>query len=109
MTVRLLFPGAGVPGDKIELRGQLRATLTLTAIASPSPSRRPSAQDSPTSSRAAASIARRPAPRGCRSTADRLIAWQLNWRGEQFCSRREIYGETDDTRTVFINTETRRS
>ena len=33
--------------------------------------------------------------------ADRLIAWQLNWRGENFWSSGEIYGETDDTRTVF--------
>ncbi len=37
--------------------------------------------------------------------ADRLIAWQLNWRGENFWSSGEIYGETEDTRTVFVNTD----
>ncbi|RMH39546.1 MAG: hypothetical protein D6689_16170 [Deltaproteobacteria bacterium] len=37
--------------------------------------------------------------------ADRLIAWQLNWRGENFWSSGEIWGRTKDTQTVFVNTD----
>jgi 4-amino-4-deoxy-L-arabinose transferase-like glycosyltransferase len=36
--------------------------------------------------------------------ADRLLAWQLNWRGENFWSSGEIWGETEDSRTVFMDT-----
>jgi 4-amino-4-deoxy-L-arabinose transferase-like glycosyltransferase len=33
--------------------------------------------------------------------ADRLIAWQLNWRGENFWSSGDIFGATPDAQTVF--------
>lgn len=37
--------------------------------------------------------------------ADRLIAWQLYWRGENFWSGDEIWGRDPDTRTAFKNTD----
>lgn len=37
--------------------------------------------------------------------ADRLIAWQLYWRGENFWSGDEIYGKFDDTKTAFKQTD----
>jgi hypothetical protein len=37
--------------------------------------------------------------------ADRLIAWQLYWRGENFWSGDEIFGRTEETRTVFKETD----
>jgi 4-amino-4-deoxy-L-arabinose transferase-like glycosyltransferase len=38
--------------------------------------------------------------------ADRLLAWQLNWRGENFYSGGEIYQHHfEDARTVFMNTD----
>ena len=37
--------------------------------------------------------------------ADRMIAWQLNWRGENFWQGGEIWGETRDTQTVFVKTD----
>ena len=37
--------------------------------------------------------------------ADRLITWQLNWRGENFWSAGEIFGATEDTKTVFVPTD----
>lgn len=37
--------------------------------------------------------------------ADRLIAWQLYWRGENFWSGDEIWGRFDDTRTAFKDTD----
>ncbi len=33
--------------------------------------------------------------------ADRLIAWQLYWRGENFWSGDEIWSKSEDTRTAF--------
>jgi len=41
--------------------------------------------------------------------ADRLIAWQLNWRGENFYSGGEIHHPRfEDARTVYIDTDSRR-
>lgn len=37
--------------------------------------------------------------------ADRLIAWQLYWRGENFWSGDEIWGRTDEMRTAFKQTD----
>lgn len=37
--------------------------------------------------------------------ADRLIAWQLYWRGENFWSGDEIWGRFDDTKTAFKDTD----
>jgi hypothetical protein len=36
--------------------------------------------------------------------ADRLIAWQLYWRGEQFWSGGEIWGWLPEMKTSFVNT-----
>ncbi len=37
--------------------------------------------------------------------ADRLIAWQLYWRGENFWSGDEIWSESPETRTAFKQTD----
>jgi len=37
--------------------------------------------------------------------ADRMLAWQLNWRGENFWQTGEIWGRTKDTQTVFVKTD----
>ncbi|WP_428266779.1 ArnT family glycosyltransferase [Haliangium sp.] len=37
--------------------------------------------------------------------ADRLIAWQLYWRGENFWSSDEIWGPFDDTKTAYKDTD----
>ena len=105
MTVRLLVPGSGVPGDVIELRGQVAsadADGDRFAIAIPPPERGKLEDLVARGRRTARGRARRP---WMQVDADRLIAWQLNWRGENFWSAGEIYGETEDTRTVFINTD----
>jgi len=102
MTVRLLVPGAGIPGDKIELHGQVASTgEDRFSIAIPAAERQKLA-DLVTRGRKQGRGAH---PPWMQVDADRLIAWQLNWRGENFWSSGEIYGETDDTRTVFINTD----
>jgi hypothetical protein len=41
--------------------------------------------------------------------ADRLIAWQLNWRGENFWSGGEIYQHHfEDGRTVYMETDNKK-
>jgi 4-amino-4-deoxy-L-arabinose transferase-like glycosyltransferase len=103
MTVRLLVPGAGVPGDKVELRGQVSRTgEDRFAIAIPAGERTKLAALIERGRKQARGRARRP---WIQVDADRLIAWQLNWRGENFWSAGEIYGETPDTQTVFVNTD----
>jgi hypothetical protein len=37
--------------------------------------------------------------------ADRLIAWQLYWRGENFWSGDEIWGPIPEMRTAFVKTD----
>ena len=103
MTVRLLVPGAGVPDDKVELRGAVAAVGDdRFSIAIPAAERARLSDLIGRGRGQARGRARRP---WRQVDADRLIAWQLNWRGENFWSSGEIYGETDDTRTVFTNAE----
>jgi 4-amino-4-deoxy-L-arabinose transferase-like glycosyltransferase len=103
MTVRLLVPGAGVPGDKIELSGQVAEVGDDRFTIAIPPAERAKVADLVARGRKQErGSARRP---WTQVDADRLIAWQLNWRGENFWSSGEIYGETEDTRTVFVNTD----
>ncbi|MBC7975625.1 MAG: hypothetical protein H7138_11645, partial [Myxococcales bacterium] len=48
-------------------------------------------------------------PRGRRPVrivdADRLIAWQLYWRGENFWSGDEIWGYLPEMKTAFVKTD----
>ncbi|HWM87018.1 MAG TPA: glycosyltransferase family 39 protein, partial [Kofleriaceae bacterium] len=102
MTVRLLVPGAGIPGDKIEMRGQVAAVGDdRFSIAVPPAERARLADLVARGRKQSRGKARRP---WIQVDADRLIAWQLNWRGENFWSTGDIYGETEDSRTVFDTT-----
>jgi hypothetical protein len=50
-----------------------------------------------------------PGPRRIRVVGDRLIAWQLNWRGENLYSNGEIWDfQDEDGRTVFVDTDNRK-
>jgi 4-amino-4-deoxy-L-arabinose transferase-like glycosyltransferase len=101
-TIRLLVPGAGVPGDAVELRGHVsRIGEDAFWIRTSEEERAQLAELIARGKRAGVARGR---PPWMQVDADRLIAWQLNWRGENFWSGGEIYGETADTRTVFINT-----
>jgi 4-amino-4-deoxy-L-arabinose transferase-like glycosyltransferase len=103
MRVRLLVPGAGVPGDQVELRGRVGSVQEDSFTISVPPAER--AKLSSLVARGRKQERGRARPPWVQVDADRLIAWQLNWRGENFWSSGEIYGETDDTRTVHINTD----
>jgi hypothetical protein len=100
MTIRLLVPGAGIAGDKVELAGTVSRTGDDEFWIRTSAAERKKL--APLIARGAKyAPGRRP---WIQVDADRLVAWQLNWRGENFWSAGEIWGETPDTHTVFINT-----
>ncbi len=100
MTVRLLVPGAGVPGDKVELAGSVSQVGDDEFWI-----RVPAAERGKLKDLIARGKKYAPGRKPWRQVdADRLVAWQLNWRGENFWSSGEIWGETPDTLTVFINT-----
>ena len=100
MTIRILVPGAGVPGDKVELAGRVSRTGEdefWIAV--------PPAELGKLAPLIARGVKYAPGRKPwVQVDADRLVAWQLNWRGENFWSSGEIWGETPDTHTVFINT-----
>ena len=101
MRVTLLVPGAGVPGDKVVLAGTVSSVGDDEFwIAVPAAERSKVAELISRGKRASSP----PRAPWTQVDADRLIAWQLNWRGENFWSSGEIYGETEDTRTVFMHT-----
>ena len=101
MRVQIFVPGAGIPDDRVILNGTVskigenkfwihipdteRAKLAelITRGASMKPAkRRPWKQ----------------------VNADRMVAWQLNWHGEDFWTAGEMYGDRDDAKTIFKNT-----
>jgi 4-amino-4-deoxy-L-arabinose transferase-like glycosyltransferase len=100
---RLIVPGVGLPADTLELGGTVAAigedafTVRLDAVA-----RAKVADLVARGQRLPRGATRRP---WVQVDADRLIAWRLNWRGENFWSGGEIYGATEDTRTVFDKTD----
>jgi hypothetical protein len=103
MSVRLLVPGAGIPRDQVELRGAVSAVGDDRFSIAIAPAERAKLADLIARGRKLQRGSARPP--WMQVDADRLIAWQLNWRSENFWSSGEIYGETEDTRTVFVNTD----
>ena len=100
MTIRLLVPGAGIPGDKVELKGSVSRTGEDEFWIRVPPVERAKLKELIARGKKYAR-GRKP---WVQVDADRLVAWQLNWRGENFWSSGEIWGDTPDTHTVFINT-----
>ncbi|HET6612776.1 MAG TPA: glycosyltransferase family 39 protein [Kofleriaceae bacterium] len=98
MTVRLFAPCAGLAKDQIEVHGTVskvgddRFWIHL-----------PQAEHEKLSDlihRGRTLPAARTAP-WVQVNADRLLAWQLYWRGENFWSGGEIWGEIPETHTGF--------
>ena len=96
-TVTAIVPGHGLPDGRVELEGEVsRVGDDRFWIRVPDEARAPIRE-----------LVRRGRNQPARGEpwvqvdADRLIAWQLNWRGENFWSSGEIWGATDETQTVF--------
>lgn len=101
-TVTIRVPGAGIPGDRVELQGKVgRIDGDSFAIEVPE-SEHAKLDDLIARGKSAA-----PSRRSPRSQvdADRLVAWQLNWRGENFWSNGEVWGPFPETQTVFMKTD----
>ncbi|HET6612560.1 MAG TPA: glycosyltransferase family 39 protein, partial [Kofleriaceae bacterium] len=98
MTIRLFVPCAGLAEDRIELSGEVsRIGHDRFWIHVPE-SERETLSELITRGRPL------PAPRRepwIQVNADRLLAWGLYWRGENFWSGGEIWGEIPETHTGF--------
>jgi 4-amino-4-deoxy-L-arabinose transferase-like glycosyltransferase len=98
MRVQIFLKGAGIPDETIVLAGSVsRVGENKFWIAIPS-SERNKLSDLIAQGKGQRKAARRP---WRQVNADRLIAWQLNWHGEDFWSNGEMYGEREDAKTIF--------
>ena len=101
MTVGLEIPNVGLPENRIELSGtavdvgERAFTIQLA----------PGEREKIARLIEEGAGARRRQPPWSQVRADRLIAWQLYWRGENFWTADEIWGQTDDTQTAFKHTD----
>jgi 4-amino-4-deoxy-L-arabinose transferase-like glycosyltransferase len=95
VTARLHVPGRSEP---IELEGRISDLGASAFSIHVSEREREALADLALRGAAAPRSARRPR---VAVDADRLIAWQLNWRGENFWSGGEIWGPTPDMKTVY--------
>lgn len=105
MKVQVFVPGAGIPDDRVVLHGKVsRLGDNKFWIAIPDTER----------SKLSALISRGQSQKRSRKkrwkqvAADRMVAWQLNWHGEDFWSGGEMYGDRDDARTIFKKTDNKR-
>ncbi len=100
-VVQIFVPGAGVPGDKVTLKGTVSKigdesftielpqseTAKLATLISRGANLKPSRRK-----------------RWKQVNADRMVAWQLNWHGEDFWTAGEMYGDRADAKTIFKST-----
>lgn len=98
MRVQIFVPGAGIPEDRVDLFGKVsRVGDSKFWIEFPAQERAKL-----TELIARGKKSKRNKRRPWRQVnADRLIAWQLNWHGEDFWSNGEMYGHREDAKTVF--------
>lgn len=100
MVVGLEIPNAGLPDNRIELHG----TATDAGDNAFTIELNPGEREKIARFVDEGANARYRQPAWSQVRADRLIAWQLYWRGENFWTADEIYGRIPDTRTAFKNT-----
>lgn len=99
--VQIFVPGAGIPDDRVILSGKVSKIGDNKFWI-----------DVPESERAKLSelVARganmKPSKRRpwVQVNADRMVAWQLNWHGEDFWTAGEMYGARTDAKTIFKST-----
>ncbi len=101
MKVQVFVPGAGIPDDRVILSGtvaRLGDNRFWIEI--------PASERSKLSDLIARGANMRPGRRPWKQVnADRMVAWQLNWHGEDFWTGGEMYGDREDAKTIFKNTK----
>lgn len=102
MVVNVRVPGAGVPNDLISVNGKVAKIGDNRFWIEVPQGERQKLADLVKRGTNLRPGKRRP---WVRVNADRLIAWQLNWHGEDFWSNGEMYGKLEDSRTIFMSTD----
>tara|TARA_R110002073_G_scaffold142117_2_gene293558 strand:- start:74942 stop:77335 length:2394 start_codon:yes stop_codon:yes gene_type:complete len=99
--IQIFVPGAGVPDDRVVLSGSVsKVGDNKFWIEIPEPER---AKLSELIGRGANMKPSRRRP-WKQVNADRMVAWQLNWHGEDFWTAGEMYGAREDAKTIFKST-----
>tara|TARA_R110002096_G_scaffold44526_13_gene120666 strand:+ start:295874 stop:298267 length:2394 start_codon:yes stop_codon:yes gene_type:complete len=99
--IQIFVPGAGVPDDRVVLSGSVsKIGDNRFWIEIPEPER---AKLSELIGRGANMKPSRRRP-WKQVNADRMVAWQLNWHGEDFWTAGEMYGAREDAKTIFKST-----
>jgi 4-amino-4-deoxy-L-arabinose transferase-like glycosyltransferase len=101
MVIGLEIPNVGLTGNRIELSGRA-AEIGEQGFAIVLDARE---REKIAGLIAEGASARPRRPPETQVRADRLIAWQLYWRGENFWTADEIYGPFADTKTAFKHTD----
>jgi hypothetical protein len=105
MTVNIMVPGAGIPGDAVKVQGDVSEVGDNEFYIAIHDAERAKLAELIERGKKAGLSGREPI---AMVNADRLLAWQLNWRGENFWSGGEIYGPFEDTKTVFMETDNKK-
>ncbi len=105
MKIQIFVPGAGVPKDLVVLSGQVAKLGDNRFWISV-----PASERSKLSELIARGQGQSPSrrKRWKQVAADRMVAWQLNWHGEDFWTGGEMYGDRDDAKTIFKKTDNKR-
>jgi len=92
--------GAGIPDDRVVMQGSVAKTGDHQFTIEVPESEHQKLAELMSRGQKGKRSKRRPRSQ---VDADRLVAWQLNWRGENFWSGGEVWGPFVETQTVFIN------
>jgi hypothetical protein len=101
MVVGLEIPNVGLDDNRVELAGTATELGDQGFVIALNPGERQKIARLIDEGKSA----RRRRPPVSQVRADRLIAWQLYWRGENFWTGDEVYGPLDDTKTAFKHTD----
>jgi len=105
MKIQIFVPGAGVPKDLVVLSGQVAKLGDNRFWISVPESDRSKLSELITRGQNQKPSRRK---RWKQVAADRMVAWQLNWHGEDFWTGGEMYGDREDAKTIFKKTDNKR-
>jgi len=100
-TIQIFVPGAGIPKDRVVLSGKVSKTADNAFWIEIPETERAKLTDLIARGANMKPSRRRP---WRQVNADRMVAWQLNWHGEDFWTAGEMYGARDDAKTIFKST-----
>jgi hypothetical protein len=98
MRAQIFVPGAGIPNDLVVLHGSVSRVGTSKFWMEFPNSERSKLSDLIERGKGLPKGKRRPWKQ---VNADRMVAWQLNWHGEDFWTGGEMYGDRADARTIY--------